>query len=62
MFLKDFFFVKFDVEMKDVDIMMYEMKDLKRIGLLQMVQEIFFVEVQIKDKCDMIDDVCEEVE
>lgn len=62
MFLKDFFFVKFDVEMKDVDIMIYEMKDLKRIGLLQMVQEIFFVEVQIKDKCDMIDDVCEEVE
>lgn len=62
MFLKDFFFVKFDVEMKDVDIMMYEMKDLKRIGLLQMVQEIFFVEVQIKDECDMIDDVWEEVE
>lgn len=62
MFLKDFFFVKFDVEMKDVDIMIYEMKDLKRIGLLQMVQKIFFVEVQIKDKCDMIDDVWEEVE
>ena len=62
MSLKDLSFAKFDVEMKDADTMTHETKDLKRIGLPQMVQETFPAEVQTKDKCDMTDDVWEEVE
>ncbi|XP_068745820.1 golgin subfamily B member 1-like isoform X2 [Montipora capricornis] len=62
MSLKDLSFAKFDVEMKDADTMTHETNDLNRIGLPQMVQETFPGEVQTKDKCDMTDDVWEEVE